>query len=473
MTVSTNESVESGSNTLDAVVRLLGKVDIEAMGQFADNELCAQLAIAEIAARRLSAIQVTGASIIAERSRRELGTAGLAQRNGCVRPSTYLERLLRISGSEANRRIHLGSALRTGVGLTGEPIAPRFPALARELPRGEIEPEAVAIIVRALDDVRRVAHPDDLDVAEKGLVEHARHHSVQQVADLAVAVRDRLDPDGVLPREEETRLRRGFSLGRERNGIVPVRGALTPTTAALLQSAFDEANAPGAQPRFLSDEDQREGTETIVNEDGSESLTVRDTRSRDQRQHDVLDGLLTAGVRNTGRETGQLRSTAEVTAHVSVADLEAGIGVGHIDGIREPVSMNTIKQLLCDAVFRKAVLGNDGEIIAFGKARYPFSSAQRRAIIARDGDTCLLCEAPVAWADAHHVREYYTNGGVGETNVDNGVLLCSRHHHLIHHSNWQLRMVDGIPHVLAPPEIDPCREWKRLGRRRVQVRRAA
>jgi hypothetical protein len=378
---------------LEAAEELVRRYDLAALREASDEKLCIDVAEAESLARALSAIQVACAAEISDRSRRELGTAGLAQKHGCSTPTTFLEGLARISGAEASRRIHLGSALRSSFTLTGDPLAPRFPILAEAVAAGEVAPEAATIIVRAIDDVRRVATPDDLDVAESGLVRHAQQNRVQYVSDLAIVVRDRLDPDGVLPREQETKLRRGIQLGRERNGIVPIRGGLAPTTAALLKSVFDEANAPGAQPRFLSDDDRREGTVTTVNEDGTETVTVGDLRTRDQRQHDVLDGLLSAGIRNTGLETGQIRSTAEVTAYISMADLESGTGVGWIDGIKASVSVNTIERLLCDSVFRRAVLGNDGEVLAFGKARYPFSSAQRKAMIARDGDTCLLCDA--------------------------------------------------------------------------------
>lgn len=457
-------------NELEAALALLREFDLAGLGNADNDELCRVVGSAEALSRQLSAIQIAGAAEIAHRSRRELGTGGLSQKHGCVRPTAFLEILARISGAEAYRRIQLGSALRASVSLAGELIEPRFPVLADALAAGEVGPESATIIVRALDDVRRVADPSDLDVAEAALVEHARQQRTQYVSDLAIVVRDRLDPDGVRPREEEARLRRGIQLGRERNGVVPIRGCLAPIPAALLKSSFDEANSPGAQPRFLSDDDRRDGTTTTLNEDGTEVFTLRDPRSRDQRQHDVLDGLLKAGIRNTGTETGQLRSTAEVTAHIALADLESGTGVGWIDGIQESVSVSTIERLACDSIFRRVVLGNDGEVLAFGKARYPFSSAQRKAIIARDGDECLLCDAPVSWADTHHVEEYHTHGAVGETNVDNGVMLCAPHHDFIHHSDWQIQMIGAIPHLLAPPEIDPSQTWKRLGKQRVRQR---
>lgn len=455
---------------LQEAEQVLRRFDVGGLRIASDLELTSIAAGAESLSRLLTSIQLGAAAEIADRSRPELGTVGLAARNGCSRPAQLLEQLLRISGADATRRIRLGGALRGALAMTGEILAPRYAVVAEAIAAGDLGQEAAATIVRALDDLTRVASPDDLAVAEAGLVDHARTNPVQFVSDLAAVVRDRLDPDGVLPREQETQARRGIVLGRERNGIVPISGGLAPTTAALLKAVFDEANAPTAQPRFLSEEDRRDGTETTIDAEGNETIVVRDTRSREQRQHDVFDGLLKAGVRNTGREAGQIRSTAEVTVHISLKDLEQGAGVGWIDGIHEPVSTDTVKQLLCDAAFRRIVLGNDGEVLALGKARYPFSSAQRKAVIARDGDTCLLCDTPATWGDTHHVQEFYTHGAIGETNVDNGVILCGPHHDLIHHSDWQLRMVGGIPHVLAPPEVDPSQTWKRVGRSRVQFR---
>jgi hypothetical protein len=454
-------------DNLTAALVLLRDVDLAALRAADDGGVTLVAVTAEAVARRLAAIQLHAASEVAYRSREGLGVESLAARHGHVRPAPFLENILRISGADASSRLKLGSVFRGEPWLTGEILEPRFPEVARAMEAGEINSEAAVVVVRALEDIRRVACPDDLEAAEKGLVDYASANSVQYVSDLAVVVRDRLDPDGVLPREKETRARRSFILGRERNGIVPFRGGSDPLTAALLKAAFDEANAPGAKPRFLSEQDQREGTVTSTDDDGLETVTVRDIRTRDQRQWDVVGGLLAAGIRNTGFENGQLRSTAEVTAHVSVADLEAGMGVGWIEGISEPVSMKTIERLLCDAAFRRVVLGNNGEPLALGKKRYPFTAVQRKAIIARDGDECLLCGVPASWSETHHVQEYWTHGAVGTTDVDNGVILCGPHHDWLHHGEWQITMIDRIPHLLAPPEIDPTQTWKRLGKSRL------
>ncbi len=65
------------------------------------------------------------------------------------------------------------------------------------------------------------------------------------------------------------------------------------------------------------------------------------------------------------------------------------------------------------------------------------------------------CERPAAWCEAHH-RIPWSRGG--PTDLDNGCLLCSFHHHLIHQGEWDLDLAtDGITDVIPPARIDPER----------------
>ena len=45
------------------------------------------------------------------------------------------------------------------------------------------------------------------------------------------------------------------------------------------------------------------------------------------------------------------------------------------------------------------------------------------------------CDRPPGWTQAHHIVEW-PDGGL--TNLDNLVLLCLTHHHLIHHQHWRI-----------------------------------
>src|SRR5436190_12819001 len=97
------------------------------------------------------------------------------------------------------------------------------------------------------------------------------------------------------------------------------------------------------------------------------------------------------------------------------------------------------------------------------RARY-FTAAQRTALAVRDGG-CVWpgCNAPPSWCHAHHVIPWLTGG---PTDVDNGVLLCAFHHHLLHDGDYRMRMVDGKPQLLYPKWIDPGQQWRPVGRPR-------
>jgi 5-methylcytosine-specific restriction protein A len=59
----------------------------------------------------------------------------------------------------------------------------------------------------------------------------------------------------------------------------------------------------------------------------------------------------------------------------------------------------------------------------------------------RDGG-CVFpgCDRKPKWCDAHHLKPWEDDG---PTDLDNGCLLCRRHHTLIHHRGWTLERAAG------------------------------
>jgi hypothetical protein len=41
------------------------------------------------------------------------------------------------------------------------------------------------------------------------------------------------------------------------------------------------------------------------------------------------------------------------------------------------------------------------------------------------------------------------------------VLICAQHHQVIHHSAWEIRMVQGFPEYIPPSYVDPERKPRR------------
>jgi hypothetical protein len=459
----------SSVDLLERAARLLEEVAALPLAGVPDEELCAITAQAARVERFVAAVGTVAAAEIVERSRFELGSDGLSYRLGHRRGIHLVEDITRVAQTEAARRIRLGTAIRSRSTLDGRPLPAQFPHVAAAVTSGTMAMDAAAAVIRCLSQAAaNGAEPEHLDAAEADLVAASAHEPADSVAVMARAWREALDPDGAQPREEQLRERRGFTLGREHNGMTPFWGAADPISAARLKAAFAESTAPDAAPRFLDDPDA-ERAATLASADGDIVVRVSDPRTPAQRRLDILLGLLTAGIRSTGQ-----RSTAAVAAVVLLSDLQKGEGVGWLDDVAEPVSIETIRELACDAGFYRVLLGNDGEVLAEGLRERYFTPAQRRALAVSDGG-CVWpgCNAPPSWCHAHHVVPWAEGG---KTDIENGVLLCPAHHHMLHNSPFTMKMINGRPHLLAPPWLDPAGDWRVLGKsriRRMRYRRAA
>jgi len=439
-----------------------------------DGDLCAAVGRLEAAGRLLDAARVRVAAEVEDRSRIELGTAGLAYRYGHRKGAHLVEQLARVSQAEAVRRVRLGTAIRDRVSLLGEPLPPAYPALAAAVVAGTVGVDAAGAITRNLDlATRRHANSADLAVAEEALVDAATTDTAECVAVQAIAWREALDPDGAEPREEAIRERRGVWVSRERNGITTVRAQCDASLASLFKAAFSEGTNPDSQPRFLSDEDREAGTSREVGPDGEIRERFVDPRSREHVQHDILVGLLTAGLRSTGLAPGEMRSLARVNIVITKEDFDTGHGVGWVDDLDEPIPAATVQQYACDAELRQVILGPNGEILELGKAQRLFTAAQRIALAIRDGGCVWTgCTAPPGWCHAHHVDAWKADDG--PTDINNGALLCPAHHHMLHHTGFTMRMHNGRPQLLAPPWLDPQQHWHTVGgSRAVQTRQLA
>lgn len=65
------------------------------------------------------------------------------------------------------------------------------------------------------------------------------------------------------------------------------------------------------------------------------------------------------------------------------------------------------------------------------------------------------CDRPASFCDGHHVRHWVDGGPTDLTNL---LLLCRRHHVLVHRPGWDIALdPDGHPVFTPPAIIDPQR----------------
>jgi hypothetical protein len=375
---------------------LLDAMRFDDPARWSDHELLAATRSIEAVGRVIDAHRAACAGEVAERSRVELGDQRLSARSGCRSASELLERVTEVSGVEARRRIALGSATRVRTGLTGDILEADFPAVAAALADGELGADAAGTIIRELHRTRPVADPVAFGAAERELVDAATGTGdaapIRCTADeLRVQAQTWaaiLDQDGPEPDDERAMRRRGFRLGRARDGLVPVTGELLPEVAGGLTRLFDAHLAPRSGGGFVTDEERADVTRN------------GETRTADQQRHDVIATIIAASARS-GAHPSIGGAAPTVLVSVRATDLAAGRGVAHADGVEIPVSLRAVRHMICTGGSQTVVFDDHGRILQLGSPERCFTPHQRRAITLRDGG-CLIpgCSVPAAWCDS-------------------------------------------------------------------------
>ncbi|MGY2873834.1 hypothetical protein ACVW00_001024 [Marmoricola sp. URHA0025 HA25] len=118
---------------------------------------------------------------------------------------------------------------------------------------------------------------------------------------------------------------------------------------------------------------------------------------------------------------------------------------GVISSDDQRITAGEARRLACTAGILPAVLGGKSEILDLGRSSRLFSPAQRKALRLRDR-RCRAkgCTIPATWCEAHHLRPWALGG---RTDLDDGILLCSFHHHRAHDPSCEaVRGPDGDVH---------------------------
>jgi len=99
------------------------------------------------------------------------------------------------------------------------------------------------------------------------------------------------------------------------------------------------------------------------------------------------------------------------------------------------IDVETVQRIACDATVVVAVDDTLGHTMYEGRARRFPSGAQRREIFRRDRHCRFPGCRNVAFAIVHHIVPWKPGGG---TDLPNLVLLCRRHHGVVHRKGWSL-----------------------------------
>jgi hypothetical protein len=390
-----------------------------------------------------------------------------------------VQRTTRVSKQGATDVVKAARAVLQPTALTtGEVLPAHLPAMRHALVAGEVGIDGVvavadpllacgagtAAILAADEEIAAAARGEGADAAPPACAEELRA--------MATVWAMYLDQDGAEPREDRAMRKRGFTIGACRDGLHPLRGNVLPEVAGQLQLLFDSELNPRvdgvlvpAGPVFY---DGNADLETVDPSDPDAPLfSTADKRTRAQKQHDVLAGILNrVAASGTMPTLGGAAPTLVVS--VRAEDLEASRGFAHIAGIDEPISLAAARHVACSGAVQRVVFDDTGRIVALGTIDRVFGHHQRRAIGLRDGG-CLIpgCGVRAEWCEIHHVMEHSRGG---PTHTDNGVLLCWHHHRTLETSGWEIRMNHGVPEVRGPSWWDAYRKWRPVTKSPIRMR---
>jgi len=153
----------------------------------------------------------------------------------------------------------------------------------------------------------------------------------------------------------------------------------------------------------------------------------------------AADGSAAAGSATAGNAAADGSAVVAGSALDVARRLRSVPSVTDEAGIAWPAS--EVARVLCDCRLARVVVDARDVPRDLGRSERLFSRDQRRAVVVRDGPHCGWpgCTTPARWTEVHHIRWWHEHGG--RSDLDNAVLLCSYHHHVVHRRGLTLARV--------------------------------
>ena len=295
-------------------------------------------------------------------------------------------------------------------------LMPRLPESSQALTEGEIGFAHLTTMARTADAL-------DERFDEVPLLQKARENSPGKFYRICEHYRHAADPKRYAAEQAEQVENRYLKLSTWQDGSLMISGSLDPVGGAVFLSAVKPL---------------------------ARTMGADDDRSRERRQADALVELASGGGSQAQIQVTSSVETLLGLAGAPAAEMEFSL----------PVSSKTIERLACDSSIARVLLDSESVVIDVGRSKRVVSEPGRRALQARDSH-CRWpgCDRPASWSAAHHVV-HWIHGGT--TDLDNLILLCHRHHWMVHEGNWQIvrgeygRMLTIPPTVtFGPPSRGP------------------
>ena len=301
---------------------------------------------------------------------------------------------------------HMNAGAAANSIVVGEMLA-RLPESHQAVVDGEIGFAHLATMARTAEALQ-----ERFD--ESLLVEKAKENSPGKFFYICHHARHAADPKRYAAKQAEQVEQRRLKLSTWMDGSLLISGQLDPVGGAAVLSVI----------------------EPLARKSGP-----NDDRCLEQRNADALVELASGGGSQAQIQVTSSLETLLALAGAPAAEMEHCL----------PVSSKTIERLACDSSIARVLLNTESLVIDVGRSKRVVSEPGRRALTARDGHCRWTdCDRPAARSAAHHLV-HWIHGGTSD--LDNLVLLCHRHHWMVHEGGWQIVRGEDGKIVTIPPTV--------------------
>ena len=359
-----------------------------------------------------------------------------------IHAATY--RLLRLV-AELDRRAPYGAwgikscahwlNWKCGIGLVAAREKVRVARALDALPRICAAFEKGEVSYSKVRAMTRIANADNEDY----LLTIARHGTAHHVEELVRKYR-RMERAEAAQEAVRQHAARHLTYYYDDDGSLVFKGRLPAEQGLLVLKALEAASEQ------LADEEKNDSAESSDDvalgdkreNDSAESYWV-DIRAGDSLATRRADALVAMAETLLAKGLGELSSAEkhQIVVHVEEQTLKRDGAIGRAEFEDGPhLAPETARRLSCDASLVIIIDDAEGEPLNIGRKSRTIPPALRRALKARDGGCRFPGCCQRSFVDGHHIQ-HWADGG--ETSLANLVLLCRRHHRLVHEGRFGVR----------------------------------
>ena len=322
----------------------------------------------------------------------ELLQNGFLEYAGFNSPTDWLRFNCHLTDKVASDRINVGKHLA------------QMPAAVEAMRKGEIGYGHLTVMATTAEAVGK-------RFDEGLLLSLAKKHTPGKFYYKSLHYRHSVDAKKYALEQNDQEFNHHLSLTTAESGHLLINGVLDPVGGAAVRTAL----------------------EPLAQKSGE-----HDDRLLPQRYADALVELASGGKPANIQVTASIE-TLKGLAGAAGAEMEFSL----------PISSVAVQRMACDCSVTRILLSQESVVIDIGRSKRVISGPARKALNARDGH-CRWpgCERPASWCNGHHLVHWIDGGN---TDLDNLVLLCRRHHRMVHEGSWQvIKTQEGELLTIAP-----------------------